>query len=214
MSEKPVILLGAGGHAKVLLDALLALGVEVLGIAEKDGDNSKQKSLYDIPVIGTDSDVQRYSAENVELVNGIGSVGPTFLREKVYQNFKNQGYKFRQVIHPNAVVSPRAKLGEGVQVMPGAVINISTVIGENSIINTRASVDHDCVIGAHVHIAPGVTVSGGVTVGDGSHIGTGATVVQGVVIGQKVFVEAGAVVMKNLQDEDRMKTFRGEVVKR
>ncbi len=198
MKEKPVILLGAGGHARVLLDILLEKNIEVLGIAEKDGADLPA-DLYGIPVIGSDSDVQQYPPDKVELVNGIGSIGYIALRQKVYEKFKRQDYCFAQVIHPGAVVSRRAELGEGVQIMAGAVVNIGTCIRGNSIINTNASVDHDCLIGAHVHIAPGVTLSGGVTVGDCSHIGTGASVVQGIEIGGNVIVGAGAVVVNNIE---------------
>ncbi len=197
MKEKPVILLGSGGHAKVLLDILLEQNIEILGIAEKDGADLPAE-LYGVPVIGNDSDVEQYSPDKVGLVNGIGSIGSTVLRHKVYEKFKLQGYSFPQVIHPGAVVSKRAEIGDGVQVMAGAVVNIGTCIRGNSIINTNASVDHDCLIGAHVHIAPGVTLSGGVTVGDGSHIGTGASVVQGIEIGGNVIVGAGAVVVGNI----------------
>ncbi len=198
MKEKPVILLGAGGHAKVLLDILLEQNIEVVGIVEKDGADLSL-DLYGVPVIGSDSDVQQYPPDKVELVNGIGSIGATALRQKVYEKFKRQGYCFSQVIHPSAVVSRRAELGEGVQILAGAVVNIGVRIRDNSIINTNASVDHDCLIGAHVHIAPGVTLSGGVTVGDGSHIGTGASVVQGMEIGMNVIVGAGAAVIDNIE---------------
>ncbi|MBE6094917.1 MAG: acetyltransferase [Schwartzia succinivorans] len=210
MKEKPVILLGAGGHAKVLLDILLEQNIEVLGIAEKNGTDLPT-DLYGVPVIGSDSDVQQYPPDKVELVNGIGSIGSTALRQKVYEKFKRQDYCFAQVIHPGAIISRQVELGEGVQIMAGAVVNIGTRIRENSIINTNASVDHDCDIGAHVHIAPGVTLSGGVTVGDGSHIGTGASVVQGIVIGDYAFVEVGGIVMKNMGHRERLRTYRGQI---
>lgn len=211
MKGKPVILLGAGGHAKVLLDILLDQNIEILGIAEKDGADLPA-DLYGVPVIGSDSDVQQYPPDKVELVNGIGSISSTALRQKVYEKFKRQGYRFPQVIHLRAVVSRRAELGEGVQIMAGAVVNIGTRIRENSIINTNASVDHDCDIGAHVHIAPGVTLSGGVTVGDGGHIGTGASVVQGIIIGRNAFVEAGGLVMRNIGECEKLRAFRGQLV--
>ena len=207
MDEKPIILLGAGGHAKVLLDILLDQGVPVLGISEKtDADIGMMTGLFGIPVIGSDADVLRYLPEEIELVNGIGSTVSTEHRRNIYKKFKEKGYCFRQVIHPTAIISKRAELAEGVQVMAGAVIHIGAQIGENSIVNTKASVDHDCVIGAHVHIAPGVTLSGGVIVGDESHIGTGATVVQGVHIDKNVTVGAGAVVVCDLNTQ---KTFCG-----
>lgn len=211
MRGKPIILLGAGGHAKVLLDILLGQNAEILGIAEKDGAD-RPTGLYGIPVIGSDSDVGQYAPDKIVLVNGIGSVGSTALRQKIFEKFKRQGYRFRQVVHPQAMVSRRAELGEGVQVMAGAVVNIGTRIRENSIINTNASVDHDCEIGAHVHIAPGVTLSGGVTVGDGSHIGTGAAVVQGITVGHHSFVEAGGIVMRNIREYERLRAHRGQII--
>lgn len=208
MEGKPVILLGAGGHAKVLLDILMEQETEIVGVIDKEVPE-RSADLYGIPVIGGDSDVQSYSPDEIELVNGIGSIGDTALRQKLYEKFKHQGYRFRQVIHPSAVVSPRATLEDGVQVMAGAVVNIGTRVKENSIINTNASIDHDCIIGAHVHIAPGVTISGGVTVGDGSHIGTGATVVQGIEIGKHAFIEAGGIAVKPIASKERLKSYRG-----
>lgn len=208
MQEKSIILLGAGGHAKVLLDILLEQNAKIIGIAEKDGAD-RPSDLYGVPVIGSDSDIGSYLSDEIELVNGIGSVGSTALRQKIYEKFKRYGYCFRQVIHPQAVISRRAELGEGVQVMAGAVVNIGTRVKENSIINTNASIDHDCIIGAHVHIAPGVTISGGVTVGDGSHIGTGAAVVQGIEIGKHVLIEAGGIAVKSVASEGKLKSYRG-----
>ena len=211
MKEKPVILLGAGGHAKVLLDILLEQNAKIIGIAEKDGAD-RPSDLCGVPVIGSDSDMGEYPPDEIELVNGIGSVGSTALRQRIYEKFKQQGYRFRQVVHSQAIISRRAELGEGVQVMAGAVVNIGTRIRENSIINTNASVDHDCDIGAHVHIAPGVTLSGGVTVGDGSHIGTGASVVQGIIVGHHSFVEAGGIVMGNIRKHERLRAHRGQII--
>ena len=157
-------------------------------------------SLLGIPILGTDKDIRHYNRKKIELVNGIGSVGVATLRRSVYEKFKAQGFHFRQVIHPSAVISRRAVLEEGVQVMAGAVINIGSRIGEDTIINTRSSVDHDCRIGKHVHIAPGVTLSGGVSVGDETLIGTGSSAIQGIRIGEGSLVGAGSVVIHDVSD--------------
>ena len=194
--DKPVIIIGAGGHAKVLYDSLRLLGVEMLGMLDKCPPPVDRAG--DLPIIGDDSAISAYSNDAVELVNGLGSVGDTALRASIYYKFKKLGYGFRQVIHPAAIIASDCILGEGVQVMAGAVVNTGTKIAEDSIINTRAVVDHDCVIGSHVHIAPGAILSGGVQVGDGSHIGTGATIIQGVSIGRNALVGAGAVVLKDV----------------
>ena len=191
------IIIGAGGHGRVALDALLCLESEIIGFTEHD--TSLCGALVDgVSIIGDDDSVLRYATDEVLLVNGIGSVGSTARRQEVYERFKAKGYRFATVIHPSAVVSSRAILGEGVQVLAGAVINTGVRIGDNTIINTRASIDHDVVIGNHVHIAPGVTVSGGVTVEDGTHIGTGASIIQGVHIGAGVIIGAGSVVLHDI----------------
>lgn len=196
---KPVIILGAGGHAKVLLDALLSSERKVIGLT--DFDKKKWGSLVNgVPVLGGDEVVFSYNTDEIELVNGMGSVGSMDKRKNIFESFKNKAYLFSNVIHPSAVVSSNAVLANGVQMLPGCIVNTGVFIGDNSIINTRASVDHDVSIGNHVHIAPGVTISGGVSIGDCTHIGTGATVIQGVHIGSNVLIGAGAVVVKDIPD--------------
>lgn len=197
MDKKGVIIIGAGGHGKVLLDILLERGASVLGFLDNDFSLQSQ-SIYGIPVLGTDEEIRHFNQREIQLVNGIGSVGVATVRRRVFEKFKKQGYYFRQVIHPSAVISSRASLGEGVQVMAGAVINIGSRIGEDTIINTRASVDHDCMIGKHVHIAPGCTLSGGVAVGDETLVGTGSSIIQAISVGERCLVGAGSNVIRNL----------------
>ncbi|MBQ9480388.1 MAG: acetyltransferase [Selenomonadaceae bacterium] len=197
MTDKPIIMLGAGGHAKVLLDILIDAGANVLGILDRDPDVAP---IFDIPIIGTDDDISRYAPAEIDLINGLGSVGVVGVRFKIYQKFKALGYNFRRVTHPQAIISARSILGEGVQIMAGAVINAGTVVGANSIINTRASIDHDCRIDEHVHIAPGCVLSGGVSVGSRTHIGTGSAVIQGINIGRNVLIGAGSVVVNDIPD--------------
>ncbi len=190
--DKPVVLIGGGGHAKVLLDALHLCHVTVLGIA--DIELPKGSSIGGVPVIGNDADlVNLYKADQVKLVNAIGTVRVTEGRKKIYEHFKRLGFSFASVIHPASVVARDVTLGEGVQIMAGAVIQPGTVIGDNSIINTHASVDHDCKIEAHVHIAPGSVLCGGVQIGERSHVGTGAVIIQNCVIEPGTLVRAGKV---------------------
>lgn len=200
--DKPVIIIGAGGHAKVLYDCLRLLDVEVLGALDKCP--SKEDGAPSIPILGDDSTIHDYATDAVELVNGIGSVGDTSLRAAIYNKFQKLGYSFRTVVHPSAIVARDCNLSEGVQVMAGAVVNTGAKISMDAIINTGAIVDHDSFIGRHVHIAPGCTISGGVHVGDGAHLGAGSTVIQGVVIGSKALVGAGAVVLKDVLAETKV----------
>ncbi len=194
--KKPVIIIGAGGHAKVLMDCLRLMNVDIVGMLDKNP--SQGNGVGELPIIGDDSAIFDFACDAVKLVNGIGSVGDTSLRTNIFNKFKNLGYSFRSVIHPNAIVAENCYLGEGVQVMAGAVINTGTKIAADTIVNTGAVIDHDCKMGSHVHIAPGVTISGGVQVGDGSHIGTGATIIQSVTIGERALVGAGAVVIHDV----------------
>ena len=194
--NKPVILIGAGGHARVLVDCLRLNNVNIIGAL--DNCPPKEDGADKLPIIGDDCAIFDYSYDAVELVNGIGSVGDTSLRTNIFKKFKKLGYCFRSVIHPNALVAEDCVLEEGVQVMAGAVINPGTHIAADTIVNTGAVIDHECKIGSHVHIAPGVTISGGVQVGSSSHIGTGATIIQGVNIGERALIGAGAVVIADV----------------
>lgn len=193
----PVIVLGAGGHAKVLINALQLCSVQVLGITDPDSALVGQ-AVLGVPIIGTDDELQNYSAGEVLLVNGLGSVGLPLARRRLFDEYRKLGFAFATVIHPAAVVGADVEIGEGSQVMAGAVLQPGVCIGKNVIINTRASVDHDCQIGHHTHIAPGTTLSGDVHVGVGSHVGTGVSIVQGVRIGDGSLIGAGSVVLKDL----------------
>lgn len=197
--EVPVIVIGAGGHARVLLDVLQQQKARILGLVDAD------PALHDAlllgeKVLGGDDVVRRYAPEEVFLVNAIGSVRQPVARQKVYENFKALGYKFATVVHPSAVVSPHATLADGVQVMAGVIVQAGATIGENTLVNTAASVDHDCSIGKHVHLSPRATLCGNVKVGDGAHIGAAATLIQGVAVGCAALVGAGAVVIRDVSD--------------
>jgi sugar O-acyltransferase (sialic acid O-acetyltransferase NeuD family) len=194
-----VIVLGAGGHAKVLIDTLRLLSVKVLGLT--DSDKCKfGSSLLEVPIIGSDDELEKYPRESVFLVNGLGSTRVDARRSRLFEYFKGMDYRFAHVIHPSSVIASDVTLSEGVQIMAGVVIQTGCRIGRNTIMNTRVSLDHDCRIGDHVHISPGATLSGGVLVQDGSHIGVGASVIQGIRIGRNSLVAAGAVVIRDVPD--------------
>ena len=199
----PLVIIGAGGHARVLIDALQRAGRTIVGVVDPKLP-AGAAGPFGLSVLGGDDALSAYRPDQVALVNGIGGTGVTEPRHAVYRRFHQRGFQFATVIHPSAVISPFAELGEGVQVMAGCVIQCGAVIGANTIVNTRASIDHDCHIGESVHIAPGVTLSGSVRVGDGAHIGTGVAVIQGISIGRGSLVAAGAVVYRDLPDGDRL----------
>lgn len=194
MRNKPVIIIGNGGHARVLVDILLLENRRIIGYTAP----MKEENHYNLSYIGNDQAILEYAPENVELVNAIGSVKDTSLREKLFNEFKSQGYFFSSVFHPSAIISSTVSLGEGVQILAGSVIQPFAKIVDNTIVNTSASIDHDCNIGKHCHIAPGCVLSGNVTVGDGTHIGTGTTIIQNIRVGKNALIGAGSLVIEDV----------------
>ncbi len=195
---KPVILLGSGGHARVLLGMLRRLDVELLGIV--DPHRPIGSEYLGVGILGNDEAVLDYASAQVDLVNGIGSLpGDAGIRKQLFNRFSEQhGYRFKTVIDPLAFIAADTELAEGVQVMAGVIIQAGTKIAESCIVNSGAIVEHDCQIGRYAHIAPGAVLSGGVEVGDNVHIGTGAMVIQGIRIGEGSVIGAGSVVTKDV----------------
>ncbi len=201
--ERPVIVLGAGGHAKVVIDALKTAETEILGAVDPD-QATHGTNILGVDVLGADDVVLEYAFDAIGLINGVGSTEPSNRRIDLYRHFKDAGYAFANVIHPSAVIGGDVEMADGVQIMAGAVVQPGCRIGANTIINSRASVDHDCVIGDHVHIAPGAVLGGGITIGSGSHIGAGTSIIQNVRIGKNVMVAAAAAVVADVPDGARI----------
>lgn len=194
--SRDVIVVGAGGHARVVAEAVVASGLHVLGFT--DPDASRHGLMIDQhPVLGGDEILERYSKAAVALVNGIGSIGIPTGRRALHERLVAAGWSFARTVHPRAIVSPGARIEEGAQIMAGAVVQTGAVVGAGCIVNTAASVDHDCVLGAHCHVAPGAVLSGGVILGECCHIGVGAIIIQGITLGANTLVGAGAVVVRN-----------------
>ncbi|MCC7015876.1 MAG: acetyltransferase [Rhodospirillales bacterium] len=196
---KPVIVLGAGGHAKVLIAALGRLNARILGATDADAAK-RSENVLGVPVLGGDEALSHHDPAAVLLVNGLGTAGQTGARRAICERFAGLGFRFAAVVDPWALLSDPVEIGEGAQVLAGAVVQPGARLGANCIVNTRASVDHDCVIGAHAHIAPGATLSGGVRVGEGAHVGTGASVIHAVRVGAGSVVGAGAAVIADVPD--------------
>lgn len=200
---KRIIVIGCGGHAKVVLDALQTMGTPADALVIEESQREQATSLaglFDVKQILTDRMLLAGSdRQSAALVNGVGSVADTLLRKRIHETFLAAGFRFAEVIHPSAVVSRHAQLDQGAQIMAGAILHAGASIGANVIINTGALVDHDCCIGAHTHVAPAAALSGGVQIGQGCHIGTGACIIQGVQIGDGCVIGAGAVVIRNVE---------------
>ncbi|MEQ1531343.1 MAG: acetyltransferase [Methylococcales bacterium] len=196
---KPLIIIGGGGHAKVLLDVIKRCNFQVLGLVDPNYVSASEH--LGLSVLGDDQAIQNYSYNDIVLVNGLGSLPKDLgLRHRLFTHFQVLGYTFKTLIDPTAFLAADHQLGNGVQVLAGVIIQAGTIIAENSIINSGAIVEHDCRIGKHVHIAPGAVLSGAVEVGDYVHIGTGAVVIQGLRIGTGSIIGAGSVVTKDVAD--------------
>ena len=183
------VVIGAGGHAKVLVTALLCLHHKPDFLT--DTDPALQMSNIHGILINKPENIPL----DAKLINGIGHLKT---RINIYKDFSAQGYKFTGVIHPSAVVTGQVEFGDGVQIMAGAVVQSHTYLGNNVLINTRASVDHDCYIDDHTHIAPGVIVCGGVKIGKECFIGAGTTIIQNISIADNSFIPAGSIITEDI----------------
>jgi UDP-perosamine 4-acetyltransferase len=190
----PLIVIGSGGHARVLIEALQLRGVRILGALDRDPARRGQ-SVLGVPILGGDEVLAQHAPGQLKLVCGVGSVAPGSAREVIHQRWRDRGYEFEGVLHPSAVVARDVRLRDA-QVMAAVVIQPGVELGANVILNTACVIDHDCAIGDHAHISPGATLCGAVRIGRGAHVGAGATVVQGIEIGEGAFVYAGAVVTR------------------
>jgi sugar O-acyltransferase (sialic acid O-acetyltransferase NeuD family) len=197
--KSPVVIIGSGGHAKVLIDSLKLQGVIILGFTDFHS-KCNNDVILEIAYIGEDQKIHEFDPKQIHLVNGLGSIGDNSNRRHIYQQFLERGYTFANVVHPASIISSNVVVEQGCQIMAGAIVQPGCRIGQNSIVNTKVSIDHDCYIGDHVHLAPGVTLSGGITVGDNVHVGTGAVIIQGIKIGNNAVIGAGAVVLRDVRE--------------
>jgi len=195
----PVIIIGAGGHAKVLAGLLDAAGTTIAGLVDADAARHGVNVLAH-RVLGGDDVIENHTADTVELVVGVGSTRAQNKRKEIFAAYARRGYTFHTCIHPAATIAADAEISPGAQIMAGAIIQPGAVIGANTIINTGACIDHDCHIGDHAHIAPGAVLCGGVTVGACTHIGAASVILQNIAIGDDTTIGAGAVVTSDVRD--------------
>ena len=183
-----MILIGASGHAKVILDILEKSGVEILFLLDKD-PTIKELLGYKVKL-----DEEYVYDNNQEYLISIGS---NLIRKNIAEKLiLNYGWG----IHPSVILGDDVSVGQGTVLMAGSIVNSSTSIGNHCIINTSASIDHDCQLDDFVHISPNATLCGGIEVGEGSQIGAGSVVIPNLKIGKWVTVGAGSVVIENVPD--------------
>ena len=180
-----MVLYGASGHCRVVIDIVEALGFPIDYIID---DNPGLHELLGY-------EVRRNSGVYDE---AIITIGQNWTRKRVFEQIKVENYK--KAAHPTAIISPRAQVGEGSVVMQGAIIQSCATIGNHCIVNTGASIGHDVMIGDFVHVASHATITGGVTIGEGTWIGAGSVIRQGVHIGAWTMIGAGSVVVDDIPD--------------
>lgn len=195
---KKIVLLGAGGHCKVIIDIIKSTNeYEIIGITDKN----IKGALTGVPIIGDDSTLEELYKSGVEhAFICLGAIDNLSVRNKLYNMLKTIGFKIPILIHKDTIISQNVSIGEGTCIMPGVIVNSGVYIGENCIINTGSIIEHDCKIENNTHISPKVCIGGGVKIGYNSHIGIGSNVIQGICIGNNVTIGAGAVVINNLKD--------------
>ena len=192
-----ILVLGGGGHARVIADAILSRsakygGMELLGFLDDD-PAMNQQSIFGKPVFGP-----LYEIEHIPHDMVVIGVGDNEDRQKLFEELSKRGEKLVTVIHPNATVAHDVKMGRGTVVFAGVVVNTGAKIGENVILNTGCTVGHDCTVGPHATIGPGAHLGGAVRIRKGAFVGIGSSILQTRIIGEWAIVGAGAVVLKDV----------------
>ena len=191
---KSLIIIGAGGHGKVVADCARVTG-QFDSIRFLDGKYPEFLHVADWNIVGHQDDYADFNDKNTWYFVAIGS---NSTRHKWQQKLLSNDHKIATLVHPNACVAQGVVIGEGTLILAGCVINILSEIGAGCIINTGATVDHDCSIGEFCHIAPGVSLAGAVNLGGEVFIGVGSNVIQCISIGDKSTIGAGSTVLHNM----------------
>jgi UDP-perosamine 4-acetyltransferase len=191
-----LVIIGAGGHAAVVIEAVRAMACFTLvGVIDPA---PAAPEILGIPVLGGDDMLQGLRAQGVEAA--FVALGNNRRRQEIGLRLLQQGFVLPAIVHPSAMVSPSAMIGEGVIVMAGAVVGVRTRIGAFAIVNTGAIIDHDTIVAPGAHIAPGTALAGNVTIGERSLIGVGSAARPGVTVGADAVVGAGSALVANVAD--------------
>jgi UDP-perosamine 4-acetyltransferase len=191
-----VILIGAGGHGRVVLE-ILRLQKLHHPVGFVDADVTRQgEDVGGLPILGPVNALPRLLKRNIK--GAIVAIGDNRVRQSYAQTVAQNGLELVNAIHPSAVISPSARLGRNIVVAAGAVVGTESEIADSVIINTSASVDHECRVGRAAHVCPGAILAGRVSVGEGAMVGMGAKVLPCLTVGPDATVGAGAVVIADV----------------
>lgn len=190
--SKKIVIIGAGGHGKVVANIAKLNGYEQILFLD-DGGTKNTNGMY--PIVGTTEEIVNYRDYDF-----IVAIGNNQIRKKITDNLFEQSFKVVNLVHPTAVIDDTAIMGLGSVVMANAVINACAKLGKGCIVNTSATVDHDDVLGDYVHVCPGAHIAGTVAIGNEAWIGIGASVINNVTIASNCMIGAGSVIVKNLSE--------------
>ena len=196
--NKPLILIGGGGHCKSVIDAAESAGFTILGIL--DQPEKVGQEILGYKIIGTDDDIPAY-VDKAEFVITVGQIKTSSVRCKIAEIIEQAGGKLATIVASDAYVSKYAKVGEGSVVMHKAFVNAGAVIGKNCIINTMANIEHDAKIGDFCHISTGTIVNGDCKVGERCFIGSQSVLANGITVGDDIIIGAGSLVRKSISEK-------------
>jgi len=194
MGRQRILVYGAGGHAKVVIDILERTEqYEITGIVDDDPAR-KGTHFCDYPILGGLDFLLGHGPEEQVIL----AIGDNDARERLANRLESQGFEFATAVHPATSLARDSVLGSGTVVMANVAVNPGTTVGRHAILNTGATIDHDCAIGDFAHISPGAHLGGNVTVGSLAHVGIGASVIPGITIGAGSVIGAGAAVVTDI----------------
>lgn len=195
-----IVILGKGGHARSLVDIIeREKRYEIAGYVINENDPDASDARY--PRLGGDAQLEQIFQSGItNAAVGVGYMGNSGLREKLWQQLKRIGFFLPVICDPSAVLAGDVRIGEGSFIGKGSIVNANAAVGKMCIINTGAIIEHDCEVEDFSHISVGSVLCGNVKVGTASFVGAGATVIQGIRIGSNCLVGAGTTIRKNLKD--------------
>lgn len=197
--KKNLIIIGAGGHTKSLIDCVDLDEYSIVGILDKNKDNIG-KYIQGVQIIGEDKDLGELQKIHTScVIIGIGHLGNASFRQKIFRNLINCGSEAINIIHNSAILGNDLNIGVGNFISKGAIINVEVTIGDNNIINSGSIIEHEVCIEDNIHIAPGVTICGNSYIESGTLIGAGSTIIQGVHIGHDAIIGAGSVIRNDVE---------------
>lgn len=203
MKQEPIVLVGAGGHAKACIDVIEQERrftiIGLVGLPHEVNTN-----VLDYSVLGTDADLLDIRQRCPNALVTLGQIKTSKPRVRLFEMLMGMGFCLPSIVSPHAYVSRHARVGEGSIVMHNALINAGASVGQNCIVNTGAIIEHDVVIEAHCHISTTAIINGGVQIGAGTFVGSNSSLRELVQVGKNCLIGMGQRVLNNAEDDGRV----------